>query len=268
MNKSIEDGGLWENDKDGGHYVYMRKYTKGENPAYDKEILNVCGKGAWLMKNIAQVNDEFIPYENLVPMWSGMTNSKQDKAIFKHLDNGFKKYYDLPYGPEYCAPAIHNQRSVMKSSSVSWLGFLDVYLRGKKGHYKYRAKIFDLLMKYARDVGGVPFAEGAGVYGYLTGGAGRLWDNGNFFHMLISGIYGLKKSKDGIKVVDPEKIKGIPLTELNNFQWRKAIYNFKWTGKGRHIKSVAIDGKRIRSKSDVYILTDQTGMHEVKIQLY
>ena len=134
------------------------------------------------------------------------------------MDNGFEKYYDIPYGPEYCAPAGHNKQSVANCSSVTWLGFLDVYLRGKEGHYKNRAKIYHLLMKNAHDAGGIPFPEGMEIYGYLAGNAGRTWDNGNFFHILICGVYGLQKSKDGIKISTPEKIIGVPLTELNNFR--------------------------------------------------
>ena len=36
----------------------------------------------------------------------------------------------------YCAPAGHNDKSVMDCSSVTWLAFLDIYLRGKKGYEK------------------------------------------------------------------------------------------------------------------------------------
>lgn len=267
MNKSVQDGGLWKEDGDGGYYVYMRKFTKGEGPEQDSAILNVCGNGALRMKNLAQVNDKFIPYENLVPIWCGMTNARQDSAIFAKLDRGFDKYYDLKYGPEYCAPAIRNDRSVMDCSSVPWLGFMDVYLRGKTGHYENRSKIFDLLMKNAYDAGGVPFSEGAGVYGYLTGGGGRLWDNGVFFHTLICGIDGLEKSKDGIRIVAPEKIRGVPLTELDNFRWREATYNFKWTGKGTHIESVTLDGNRIAPVAHAYWLDTRVGVHRVDIHL-
>ncbi|MHB8338297.1 MAG: hypothetical protein ACYC49_09260 [Ignavibacteriaceae bacterium] len=141
-------------------------------------------------------------------------------------------------------------------------------MRGKKGHETNRSRIFDMLMKHVHDAGGIPFSEGAGIYGNLTGGAGRTWDNGNFFHMLICGIYGLEKSKDGITISAPEKIDGIPLTEPKNFRWCKAIYNFKWIGKGKHIKDVIIDGNRITSELDVYKLTGKDGSHEVKIELY
>ena len=266
MNKSVENGGLWKKEGKGGYYV-IRKISK-EKEKIPEFILKEMPSYITLFYSKEGILDKFIPYENLVPMWCGMTNSKQDKAIFSKLDAGFKKYYDLPYGPEYCAPAGHNDQSVMNCSSVPWLGFLDVYLRGKKGHETNRSRIFDMLMKHAHDAGGIPFPEGAGIYGNLTGGAGRTWDNGNFFHMLICGVYGLEKSKDGIKIVSPEKIDGTPLTMLQNFRWRKAIYNFKWVGEGRSIKSVTMDGNEIASKQGVYKLTNKTGKHEVEIELY
>lgn len=267
MNKSVEDGGLWVNDSLGGHYVDMRKYSKHEAkiPAFvEKQLPSYVA--AFYRK--AGITSKFIPYENLVPMWCGMTNRKQDRAIFRHLDAGFKKYYELPYGPEYCAPAAHSKQSVADCSSVTWLGFMDVYLRGKEGHDKNRAKIFHLLMKNALDAGGIPFPEGMGIMGYLTGNAGRTWDNGNFFHMLICGVYGLEKSKDGIRIVAPDKIRGVPLTELDNFRWREAVYNFKWIGNGKYIEDVTVDGNKIKSKSGVYWLTNKRGSHEVEIKLY
>ncbi len=266
MNKSVENGGLWKKEGKGGYYV-IRKISK-EKEKIPEFILKEMPSYIKLFYSKKGILDKFIPYENLVPMWCGMTSSKQDKSIFAKLDAGFKKYYDLPYGPEYCAPAGHNDQSVMGCSSVSWLGFLDVYLRGKKGHETNRSRIFDMLMKHAHDAGGIPFPEGAGIYGNLTGGAGRTWDNGNFFHMLICGVYGLEKSKDGIKISAPEKIDGVPLTELKNFRWRKAIYNFKWIGEGKNIKSVTMDGNEIASKQGVYSLTDKIGSHKVEIELY
>ena len=141
-------------------------------------------------------------------------------------------------------------------------------MRGKEGHDKNRAKIFQLLMKNALDAGGIPFPEGMGIMGYLTGNAGRTWDNGNFFHMLICGVYGLEKSKDGIRIVTPDKIRGVPLTELDNFRWREAVYNFKWIGNGKYIEEVTVDGNKIKSKSGVYWLTNKRGSHEVEIKLY
>ena len=266
MNKSVENGGLWKKEGKGGYYV-IRKITKDKEKIPEFILKEMPSYLASFYRKEG-ILDKFIPYENLVPMWCGMTSSKQDKAIFAKLDAGFKKYYDLPYGPEYCAPAGHNDQSVMSCSSVPWLGFLDVYLRGKKGHETNRSRIFDMLMKHAHDAGGIPFPEGAGIYGNLTGGAGRTWDNGNFFHMLICGVYGLEKSKDGIKIVSPEKIDGTPLTMLQNFRWRKAIYNFKWIGEGKSIKSVTMDGNEIASKQGVYSLTDKIGSHKVEIELY
>jgi hypothetical protein len=245
MNKSIEEGGLWKNEGDGGYYVNMRKIMKGEE----------------------KIEDKFIPYDNLVPMWCGMTNSRQDKAIFEKLDANFKDIYDLVYGPMYCAQAGHNDQSVMNCSSVTWLAFLDVYLRGKKNHDTNRSKIYDMLMQHAYDAGGIVFPEGAGVYGNLTGGAGRAWDNGNFFHMLICGIYGLEKSKDGITISAPEKIDGVPLTELKNFHFRKAVYDFSWIGTGKHISNINVDGQSIKNGTGDYMLTDNSGKHKVEIQL-
>jgi hypothetical protein len=246
MNKPIEEGGLWKKEDNGGYYVNMRNISKGEE----------------------KIEDKFIPYDNLVPMWCGVTNSRQDKAIFEKLDANFKDIYDLAYGPMYCAQAGHNEQSVMNCSSVTWLAFLDVYLRGKKNYDTNRSKIYDMLMQHAHDAGGIVFPEGAGVYGNLTGGAGRAWDNGNFFHMLISGIYGLEKDVDGITISAPKKIDGTPLTELNNFCWRQAVYNFKWTGNGEKIKKVTVDGNEIASESGVYKLNNKTGKHEVEITLY
>lgn len=245
MNKNIDDGGLWKKDKEGGYYVNMRKFTKSG----------------------IEIIDNFIPYDNLVPMWCGMTESQQDKAIFTKLDEGFKEYYDLTYGPMYCAPAGHNSQSVMECSSVTWLAFLDVYLRGKKGHDVNRSKIFDLLMKNAYIAGGVPFSEGAGIFGTFTGNAGRSWDNGNFFHMLICGIYGIEKSQNGISISPPENIEGSPLKELLNFCWRNAVYDFNWIGTGKRIKKVTMDGNKVISKSGIYKLTREVGRHVVVITL-
>lgn len=246
MNKNIDDGGLWKAEEEGGYYINMRKFTESG----------------------IEIIDNFIPYDNLVPMWCGMTSSRQDKAIFSMLDNGFKEYYDLTYGPMYCAPAGHNNQSVMECSSVTWLAFLDIYLRGKKGHDVNRSKIFDLLMKNAYIAGEVPFSEGAGIYGTFTGNAGRSWDNGNFFHMLICGVYGIEKSQNGISISPPESIEGNPLTELLNLHWRRAVYDFKWNGMGNHIKTVTVDGKKVAAKSGIYMLTSEVGNHEVAISLY
>jgi len=206
MNKPVESGGLWKSEGKGGYYVQMRIITRGSE----------------------KTEELFIPYNNLVPMWCGMTDPEQDEAIFHMLDQNFDRIYNLVYGPMYCAPAAHNEKSVMDCSSVTWLAFLDVYLRGIKGHETNRDRIYDLLMKHAGDAGGIPFSEGAGVYGNLTGGAGRSWDNGNFFHMLVCGVYGLEKCKGGISISPPAPISNQPVTELKNFCWRDAEYNFNW----------------------------------------
>ncbi len=141
MNKPLDEGGLWKPEAGGGYYVQIRRITPGED----------------------SIEDLFIPYNNLVPMWCGMTDSHQDRAIFTMLDTHFDRYYDLEYGPIYCAPAAKNEESVMDCSSVTWLAFLDVYLRGKKGHELNRSRIHDLLMQHAGDAGGTLFPEGAGV---------------------------------------------------------------------------------------------------------
>jgi hypothetical protein len=150
---------------------------------------------------------------------------------------------------------------------VTWLAFLDVYLRGKKGHETNRDRIYDLLMKHAGDAGGIPFPEGAGVYGSLTGGAGRSWDNGNFFHMLICGIYGLEKSQAGITISPPSPITSLPLTELKNICWRDAVYHFTWTGEGTCIQKILCDGTEIATAQDKALLDYNQGVHQVEVIL-
>lgn len=244
LNRDVAAGGLW--NPTNGCYVNMRKFTR-TGP---------------------QVDYRFIPYENLVPMWCGMTSDKQNDSIFKQLDDGFERYYDLKYGPEYCAPVAPHNPDAMDCSSVPWLGFMDVYLRGKTGHEENRAKIFNLLMQHAYDARGVVFSEGAGINGRLTGNGGRTWDNGNFFHLLICGIYGLEKTGDGILLTAPEKIDGVPLTELKNLRWHSAVYDFHWTGEGKNIASVTLDGRPVAPGSgSVYLLTAASGTHEVEVTL-
>ena len=245
MNKPVEEGGLWKKEADGGYYVQMRSIAKGS----------------------PHIEDRFIPYDNLVPMWCGMTSPGQDLAIFHKLDANFDHIYNLKYGPIYCAPAGHNEKSVMDCSSVTWLAFLDVYLRGEKEYEKNRSRIYDLLMQHAGDAGGINFPEGAGVYGSLTGGAGRSWDNGNYFHMLICGIYGIEKEKEGVLISNPHKIDNVPLTELLNFCWREAVYNFHWTGRGKHIKKIMCDANEVKSTSDKWLLISDKGVHDVEIML-
>lgn len=244
MNQSIEEGGLWKAQADGGYYVQMRKIGEQDS-----------------------IHDQFIPYNNLVPMWCGMTSSSQDQAIFNRLDATFEDIYMLDFGPMYCAPAGEHEKSVMDCSSVTWLAFLDIHLRGIKGHQKNRDRIFKLLMKHAGDVDNIPFPEGAGVYGYLTGGAGRSWDNGTFFHMLITGVYGISKHKDGITISDPNPIKEQPLTELKNVIWRDATYDFIWSGKGNQIKNIRMNNKEINAENETYLLHAASGHHRVEIAL-
>ena len=238
MNKNTTDRGLWLEDK--GYYVTR----KGD-----------------------QIVSDFIPYDNLVPIWCGVTSAEQEAAIFDVLDQGFEQYYDLPYGPIYCAPAMHTEKSLMKCSSVPWLGFLDVYLRGRKNHDRNRKRIFNLLMDHAGDAGGIPFAEGAGIHGTLTGGAGRAWDNGNFFHMLICGVFGIEKSKDGISVIAPDPIAGRPVKELKDVCWRDALYSFTWHGEGTRIGRVTLDGELVTDVRGHYLLRSVSGTHKVNIVL-
>lgn len=245
MNRPVEEGGLWKKEGKGGYYVQMRKITRGEE----------------------KIEDLFIPYNNLVPMWCGMTGPEKDIAIFQKLDMNFDKIYNLKYGPMYCAPAGKNEMSVMDCSSVTWLAFLDVYLRSKKGYETNRDRIYSLLMKHSLDAGGILFPEGAGVYGNLTGGAGRSWDNGTYFHMLVCGIYGIEKTDAGIQISPPNPIMDLPLTELLNVCWKKAVYNFRWEGRGKRIAQIFIDGIELKPESGNFTLTNATGVHEVTIRI-
>ena len=245
MNLNTDDGGLWKEEGEGGYYIQMRKISGQQDT----------------------IHDMFIPYNNLVPMWCGMTNVEQDHAIFSKLDAGFDQYYDLVYGPLYCAPAGRNEKSIMDCSSVTWLAFLDVFLRGNKGYEPNRTRIYEMLMQHVGDAGGIPFPEGAGVYGYLTGGAGRSWDNGDFFHMLVCGVYGLEKNQHGIRISSPQQIGNIPVTELTNFCWRKAVYQFHWKGKGSQISKVTVDGRKLKPEAGHYTLTASSGVHDVEIIL-
>jgi hypothetical protein len=245
MNKPVEEGGLWKREGEGGYYVQMRSIVKGSE----------------------HIEEQYIPYNNLVPMWCGMTDHARDVAIFRKLDDNFSKIYDLTYGPMYCAPAGHNDKSVMDCSSVTWLAFLDIYLRGEKGYEKNRREIYDLLIKHSLDAGGILFPEGAGVYGSLTGGAGRSWDNGNYFHMLVCGFYGLEKSKDGIVISNPGKVENLPLTELKNFCWRQAVYNFQWKGEGKMIQKIVFDGTDLKQSKGQWLLDSMKGTHQVEVVL-
>ncbi|MFA5817132.1 MAG: hypothetical protein WC865_16115 [Bacteroidales bacterium] len=245
MSQPVENGGLWKSEGSGGYFVQMRNIAKGSE----------------------KTEDLFIPYDNLVPIWCGMTSPEQDKAIFQKLDMDFDKIYNLKYGPMYCAPAGHSEKSVMDCSSVTWLAFLDIYLRGKKGYETNRGRIYNLLMQHSGDSGRILFPEGAGVYGSLTGGAGRSWDNGNFFHMLVCGIYGVEKSKEGIRISSPNPIRDLPLTELLNIRWKNAVYNIHWQGQGSRIAQILLDGNEIKPESGNFMLTSETGIHDVKVML-
>lgn len=240
MNRPVKDGGLWKEDSRSGYYAIRKQ-------------------GA--------IDPVFVPYENLVPMWCGMTSPAQEEAIFNKLDAHFSEIYDLPYGPMYCAPLGEQQQCQMQCSSVPWLAFLDVYLRGKKGHTRNRSRIYDLLMKHALDAGGIPFSEGVGISGCLTGGAGRAWDNGNFFHMLVSGIYGIEKSNEGIQITAPAPIEGTPFTELRNMRWGNATCNFRWRGVGTRIESVRLNGKHVYPQGEKWVLRELSGDCAVDVVL-
>ena len=245
MNLPVESGGLWKEGEEGGHYIQMRSL----DPVRDS------------------IHDRFIPYNNLVPMWCGMTGPGQDVKIFQQLDASFGEIYELEYGPMYCAPAGKNERSVMDCSSVTWLAFLDIYLRGKKDYPAGRDRIYRLLVEHMHDAGGTPFPEGAGVYGYLTGGAGRSWDNGNFFHMLICGICGIRKDREGIHISGPHPLQSLPLSELDNVKWQKATYDFTWEGDGEDIREVLLDGKPVPRSGETWLLDASKGNHRVTIKL-
>jgi hypothetical protein len=244
MNKPISQGGLWK--AGGGYYVNRRGIKKGEEG----------------------VDETFIPYENLVPIFFGMTSKAQSKAIFDRLDKDFDKFYPLKWGPMYIAPAGHNEKSVLDCSTTPWLGFLDVYLRCKHGREKNRSEIFGLLIEHAYDVPAAPFTEGAGIDGSLTGGSGRLWDNGNFFHCLVSGVYGIEKQAEAIHVTSPTRMTGFRLTQLRNVHWRDAEYDFRWEGTGSRISELMLDSVRQSPTiSGEYLLSSKTGRHIVTITL-
>ncbi len=196
-----------------------------------------------LTKNGGTIDDRLIPYENLVPIFCGMTSKARSEVIFTELDQRFDQFYALKWGPEYIVPAHANPNKVIDCSTAPWLGFLDVYLRCKLEHPTNRSKIFKLLIDHAYDVPPTPFTEGAGNNGALTGGAGRAWDNGNFFHCLVNGIYNVQKDANGLTIGAPVKMADFPLTELNNICWHDAVYNLQWQGEGPKIKSVTIDGR-------------------------
>jgi hypothetical protein len=240
MNLPVEKGGLWKDLPGGdGYFVNQRNH--------------INEKGG-------RVDDRFIPYENLVPIFCGMTTKARAEVIFNQLDQRFDQFYPLKWGPMYVAPAIHNKNTVINCSTTPWLGFLDVYLRCKLDHAANQSAIFKLLMDHAYDMPAAPFAEGAGITGNLTGGAGRAWDNGNFFHCLITGIYGVEKTAEGVTISAPVKMADFPLTQLNNLCWRDAVYNLEWHGGGSRIKKVTVDGHQAAKLSGGrYRIAEKTG---------
>ncbi len=246
LNKPVSEGGLWNPLPDGGgYYVNFRSIKKGHE----------------------SIDEKFIPYENLVPMFFGMMEKKQIASVFSILDGGFSKYYDLKWGPMYVAPAAHTSNSVIDCSTTPWLGFLDVYLRSKNGWTNNRSRIYKMLMDHAYDIPAAPFTEGAGIEGNLTGGAGRAWDNGNFFHCLINGIYGVEKTADAIILTAPTPMTDFPLTELKAIQWHEAQYDIKWLGEGSKIAGVTLDGVRVASSAGRYRLTKRSEVHSVVVKL-
>ena len=245
MNKSVDQGGFWKSGKNGDGYYINMKFLD------DKKD-----------------NDEkFIPYENLGPMYYGITNEKQNSEILKRLDRGFDKFYDLKYGPMYVASAAKHEKSEFEFTSTPWLGFLDVYLRCKLDYKTNRSEIFKMLMDKAYVIPGACFSEGLGIYGYLSGVSGRSWDTGNFFHTLITEVYGVEKTKDAIEIEAPTQMGGFELTELKDFSWFEGVYNMQWVGRGSQISKVLLDGVAVKKSHGKYLLTKKSGKHVVKIIL-
>jgi len=240
MNRHINHGGLWN----GRYFVNKRGIGEGRE----------------------RIDDRFIPYENLVPIFCGGVPDDYVKSIFDHLDSHFDEYYPLKWGPMYTAPAAKNEKSVLSCSTTVWLGFLDVYLRCRHGHEKNRSGIFQLLLDHAYDIPAAPFTEGAGIFGNLTGGAGRAWDNGNFFHCLISGVYGIEKSAAGFDIAAPTRMDGHALSELRGVPWRDALIDFEWRGEGRRIAKVEIDGMKV-SPWKGFVKPPSEGTHKITVTL-
>jgi hypothetical protein len=250
MNKPVEKGGLWKSLPDGGGYFVNQRNHINDNGS------------------AGMIDDRLIPYENLVPIFCGMTSKARTEAIFTVLDRRFDQFYSLKWGPEYVVPAHASPKKVIACSTAPWLGFLDVYLRCKLDHPANRSEIFKLLIDHAYDVPSAPFAEGAGNSGVLTGGAGRAWDNGNFFHCLINGIYNVEKDKDGLTIGAPVKMADFLLTELNHVRWRDATYHLQWRGEGTKIETVTLDGRPVKkSGAEYYRLTEKTEAHEVVVEM-
>jgi hypothetical protein len=245
MNKPVGEGGLWLPARDGGgYYVNKRSIKKGRE----------------------RLDRTFIPYENLCPIFFGIPRPDQEQAIFNKLDAEYEKYYPLKYGPMYIAPAARNGKAEVECSTAPWLGCLDVYLRCMKGHRPNRARILKLILDHAYDIPAAPLAEGAGVFGNLTGGAGRAWDNGSFFQMLIRGVYGLEKTSEGLDIRPPAELEGMNLTELNHVCWRQASYDFTWQGRGPRIARILLDGVPVPSLGNgCWRLSGKSGRHCVRL---
>jgi hypothetical protein len=246
MNRTVDEGGLWKPDKDGGYYVNMRHTTPLPR----------------------SVDDRFIPYENLGPIYFHVASPAQAQAIWKRLDAGFEQFYNLKYGPMYVGPAAADPKSEFPFTSAPWLGFLDVYLRVRDGIPGNRDRIFKLLVEHAHDIPPACFTEGLGITGYLSGVSGRSWDNANFFHALLVGVYGIEKTSGGIILRKPTSIAGTPLTKLENVRWRKADYILNWENSGDRIRRVTLDGKELKTNHDgEYLLEPAEGKHEVRVEL-
>ncbi len=249
MNVPTEQGGLWKTLPNGGGYYVNRRHIGAKT---------------------ASIDERFIPYENLVPIYFGMASPEQTQAVFAHLDAHFNDYYLFKHGPMYTAPiAERKPETVHDCSTTPWLGFLDVYLRCRTGagDLRNRTRIWQLLLAHAYDIADAPFTEGLGIFGTLTGGAGRLWDNGNFFHTLVCGVYGLEKFSAGIRVGAPGKMLDAPRSCLNGMQWRDAVYDFRWEGKGTRVQRVRLDGRTVRPGDTGIVLNKPRGYHRVVIEL-
>jgi hypothetical protein len=85
--------------------------------------------------------------------------------------------------------------------------------------------------------------------------------------MLIAGIYGIEKDREGITLSDPDPLATVPLTELRNVHWRDAVYDFSWEGKGTNIKELKLDGKVLHSNSGTFRLHKSRGHHIVTVSL-
>ncbi len=60
---------------------------------------------------------------------------------------------------------------------------------------------------------------------------------------------------------------GYPLTQLNNFKWKQAVYNFEWEGSGNQISKITLDSKAVEKTGSGYSLKNPSGEHKVVITL-